>query len=41
LTKAPLELGAEFIDGLPQEVSQIVELAGLPTHELGLRLPLY
>jgi hypothetical protein len=41
LTKASLELGAEFIHGLPQEVWQIVELAGLPTHERRLRLPLY
>jgi monoamine oxidase len=34
LTKAPVELGAEFIHGLPQEVWQIVERAGLQTHEL-------
>ena len=34
LTKAPVELGAEFIHGLPREVWQIVERAGLQTHEL-------
>jgi len=34
LTNAPVELGAEFIHGLPQEVWQIVERAGLQTHEL-------
>jgi len=34
LTDAPVELGAEFIHGLPREVWQIVERAGLPTHEL-------
>ena len=34
LTKAPVELGAEFIHGLPQEVWQIVERACLQTHEL-------
>ena len=34
LTKAPVEMGAEFIHGLPQEVWQIVERAGLQTHEL-------
>lgn len=33
-TGAPVEMGAEFIHGLPQEVWQIVEHAGLPTHEL-------
>ena len=32
--KGPVELGAEFIHGLPQEVWQIVERAGLQTHEL-------
>jgi monoamine oxidase len=31
---APVELGAEFIHGLPPEVWQIVERAGLETHEL-------
>jgi monoamine oxidase len=34
LTNAPVELGAEFIHGLPREVWQIVERAGLETHEL-------
>jgi len=34
LTDAPVELGAEFIHGLPQEVWQIVKGADLPTHEL-------
>ncbi len=34
LTDAPVELGAEFIHGLPQEVLQIVKRADLPTHEL-------
>jgi len=34
LTNAPVELGAEFIHGLPREVWQIVERAGLVTHEL-------
>ena len=34
LTKAPVELGAEFIHGLPREVWQIVERAELQTHEL-------
>ena len=34
LTGAPVELGAEFIHGLPREVWQIVERAGLQTHEL-------
>jgi len=34
LTDAPVELGAEFIHGLPQEVWQIVKRAGLQTHEL-------
>jgi monoamine oxidase len=34
LTKAPVELGAEFIHGLPRQVWQIVERAGLQTHEL-------
>ncbi len=34
LTDAPVELGAEFIHGLPREVWQIVERAGLQTHEL-------
>jgi monoamine oxidase len=34
LTKAPVELGAEFIHGLPKEVWQIVERSGLHTHEL-------
>jgi protoporphyrinogen oxidase len=34
LTKAPVELGAEFIHGLPRQVWQIVERAGLETHEL-------
>ncbi len=34
LTKAPVELGAEFIHGLPREVWQIVERTGLPTQEL-------
>jgi monoamine oxidase len=33
-TNAPVELGAEFIHGLPREVWQIVERAGLETHEL-------
>jgi monoamine oxidase len=33
-TNAPVELGAEFIHGLPREVWQIVERAGLQTHEL-------
>jgi monoamine oxidase len=34
LTNAPVELGAEFIHGLPRQVWQIVERAGLQTHEL-------
>lgn len=34
LTSAPVELGAEFIHGLPREVWQIVERADLQTHEL-------
>ena len=34
LTNAPVELGAEFIHGLPREVWQIVERAHLQTHEL-------
>jgi monoamine oxidase len=34
LTNAPVELGAEFIHGLPKEVWQIVERAGLQTLEL-------
>ncbi len=34
LTNAPVEMGAEFIHGLPREVWQIVERAGLPTREL-------
>ncbi len=34
LTDAPVELGAEFIHGLPPEVWQIVKRADLPTHEL-------
>ena len=34
LTNAPVELGAEFIHGLPPEVWQIVERAELQTHEL-------
>jgi monoamine oxidase len=34
LTKAPVELGAEFIHGLPKEVWQIVARSGLHTHEL-------
>jgi len=34
LTNAPLELGAEFIHGLPREVWQIVERAELQTQEL-------
>lgn len=34
LTDAPVELGAEFIHGLPQEVWQIVKRADLETHEL-------
>jgi monoamine oxidase len=34
LTNAPVELGAEFIHGLPREVWQIVERADLKTHEL-------
>jgi len=34
LTTAPVELGAEFIHGLPREVWQIVQRAGLQTHEL-------
>jgi len=34
LTRAPVELGAEFIHGLPREVWQIVEQADLQTHEL-------
>ncbi len=33
-TNAPVELGAEFIHGLPLEVWQIVERARLQTHEL-------
>ncbi|HKN69492.1 MAG TPA: FAD-dependent oxidoreductase, partial [Terriglobales bacterium] len=34
LTNAPVELGAEFIHGLPREVWQIVERADLQTYEL-------
>lgn len=34
LTNAPVELGAEFIHGLPRDVWQIVERADLQTHEL-------
>jgi monoamine oxidase len=34
LTNEPVELGAEFIHGLPRELWQIVERAGLQTHEL-------
>jgi monoamine oxidase len=34
LTNAPVELGAEFIHGLPRAVWQIVERADLETHEL-------
>ncbi|HKH98586.1 MAG TPA: NAD(P)/FAD-dependent oxidoreductase [Candidatus Sulfotelmatobacter sp.] len=34
LANAPIELGAEFIHGLPREVWQIVERAELPTYEL-------
>jgi monoamine oxidase len=34
LANGPVELGAEFIHGLPREVWQIVERAGLQTHEL-------
>jgi monoamine oxidase len=34
LTDAPVELGAEFIHGLPREVWQVVERADLQTHEL-------
>jgi len=34
LTDAPVELGAEFIHGLPKELWRIVERAGLQTHEL-------
>ena len=34
LTNAPVELGAEFIHGLPREVWQIVERADLQTQEL-------
>ncbi|HXY77298.1 MAG TPA: FAD-dependent oxidoreductase, partial [Candidatus Acidoferrales bacterium] len=34
LINAPVELGAEFIHGLPREVWQIVERAALQTHEL-------
>jgi len=34
LINAPVELGAEFIHGLPREVWQIVERAKLQTHEL-------
>jgi monoamine oxidase len=34
LTNMPVELGAEFIHGTPREVWQIVEHAGLQTHEL-------
>ncbi len=34
LADAPVELGAEFIHGLPQEVWQIVKRADLPTLEL-------
>lgn len=33
-TAAPLELGAEFIHGRPPEVWEIVERAGLRTHEV-------
>jgi monoamine oxidase len=34
LINAPVEMGAEFIHGLPLEIWQIVERAGLPTREL-------
>ena len=34
LTNAPVELGAEFIHGLPREVWQVVERADLQTREL-------
>lgn len=34
LTDAPVELGAEFVHGLPKEVWRIVERAKLQTHEL-------
>jgi monoamine oxidase len=34
LTNAPVELGAEFVHGVPREVWQIVERAGLETREL-------
>jgi monoamine oxidase len=34
LTNTPVELGAEFIHGLPRELWQIVERAGLQTQEL-------
>jgi len=34
LINAPVELGAEFIHGLPRELWQIVERAELQTHEL-------
>ena len=34
LTNAPVEMGAEFIHGLPREVWQIVERADLQTYEL-------
>jgi monoamine oxidase len=34
VTHGPVELGAEFIHGLPREVWQMVEGAGLQTHEL-------
>jgi len=34
LTSTPVELGAEFIHGLPRQVWQIVDRAGLQTHEL-------
>jgi monoamine oxidase len=34
LTNTPVELGAEFIHGLPRQVWEIVERAGLQTHEL-------
>jgi monoamine oxidase len=34
LTKTPIELGAEFIHGLPRHIWKIVETAGLQTHEL-------
>jgi monoamine oxidase len=34
LINAPVEMGAEFIHGLPPEIWQIAERAGLPTREL-------